>query len=175
MDQGFRALKAPKGSRQAVLVIGDTGVGKSTIISLLAGLKLVVKNNGLNIIIDSADAETKVKIGHQKYSETTVPTKIVIDDLDFFDCSGFRDNRGDQFQISNSFFLQRLFYLYDKVKILLIIDEHYITEARLDKLPKLIHSLGEAFGNIQSIQDGVVLLINRAKINRNLNDYSKEI
>jgi len=56
MDQGFRALKAPKGSRQAVLVIGDTGVGKSTIISLLAGLKLVVKHNGLNTIIDSVDS-----------------------------------------------------------------------------------------------------------------------
>ena len=68
MDQGFRALKAQKASRQAVLVIGDTGVGKSTIISLLAGVKLVVKHNGLNTIIDSADNSIKVKIGHYNYS-----------------------------------------------------------------------------------------------------------
>lgn len=95
IENGFRALKAPKGHRQAVLVIGDTGVGKSTIISLLAGFKLTVKHNGLNTVIDSGDNKTSLKIGHDKFSETSVPTKVVIGDMDFFDCSGFRDNRGD--------------------------------------------------------------------------------
>jgi len=68
MEQGFRFLKAPKGNREAVLVIGDTGVGKSTIISLLAGRKLVVKHNGLNTVIDSVDNSSPLKIGHDKFS-----------------------------------------------------------------------------------------------------------
>lgn len=97
MEQGFRCLKAPKGQREAVLVIGDTGVGKSTIISLLAGRHLVVKHNGLNTVIDSLDNTSTLKIGHDKFSETSIPTKVVIGNLDFFDCSGFKDNRGDEF------------------------------------------------------------------------------
>ncbi len=93
--------------------------------------------------------------------------------MDFFDCSGFKDNRGDEYEISNSFFLQRLFYLYKNVKLLLVIDEHYISESRIDKLPKLIKNLSEAFGDVKSIQDGVILLINRAKINLEVKDYQK--
>lgn len=127
IDAGFNALAANKKQQRAVLVIGDTGVGKSTILSYLAGNKLIVKHNGLNTVIDSIDSQNKLKIGHEKYSETTVPTKIVIEDLDFFDCSGFKDNRGDEFEISNSFFLQRLFSLYKQVKIFLIIDENYVS------------------------------------------------
>lgn len=38
-----------------------------------------------------------LKIGHAKYSETTIPTRIKIGELDFYDCSGFKDNRGDEF------------------------------------------------------------------------------
>jgi ABC-type nitrate/sulfonate/bicarbonate transport system ATPase subunit len=80
-----------------VLVIGDTGVGKSTILSLMAGRNLVVKHNGLNTVIDSVDSSSTLKIGHEKYSQTSIPTKVVIGNSDFFDCSGFRDNRGDEF------------------------------------------------------------------------------
>jgi hypothetical protein len=43
----------------------------------------------------------------------------------------------------------------------------------LDKLPKLIHSLSDAFNNLKELQDGVILLINKAKANRDLKDYSK--
>lgn len=75
-------------------MIGDTGVGKSTVISFLAKKKLVVKHNGLNTVIALESHDDKLKIGHDKYSETAIPTKIVIENLDFYDCSGFNDNRG---------------------------------------------------------------------------------
>lgn len=76
------------------MVIGDTGVGKTTILSFLAKRKLFVKILGLNTILDS-DVNDGLKIGHDRFSETRVPTKLLIDDLVFFDCSGFKDNRGE--------------------------------------------------------------------------------
>lgn len=45
-----------------------------------------------------------------------------MNDMDFFDCSGFEDNRGEEYQIGNAYFLKRLFKLYKEVKIVLMID-----------------------------------------------------
>lgn len=66
--------------------------------------------------------QSQIKIGHNKYSETSIPTKVVIDNMAFYDCPGFKDNKGEEFEISNSFFVQRLLDIYEKVKIILIID-----------------------------------------------------
>ena len=51
----------------AVLVIGDTGVGKTTILSFLAKRKLFIKILGLNTILDS-DSNDGLKIGHDRFS-----------------------------------------------------------------------------------------------------------
>jgi GTPase SAR1 family protein len=107
------------------LVLGDTGVGKTTILSYLGNKKLVVRMHGLNAVLDGQGE--RLGIGHDRLSETRVPSKVIIDDLVFFDCAGFGDNRGEEVEISNSFFVKRLFSLYKNVKILLMIDEHSVS------------------------------------------------
>ena len=94
IDSGIHAIPTDKQHDKAILVIGDTGVGKTTILSFMANKKLTVKVHGLNTILDSDDSDG-LKIGHDRFSETRVPSKIIIDDLAFFDCSGFKDNRGE--------------------------------------------------------------------------------
>ena len=94
IESGVSAIPVDKKHKEAVLVIGDTGVGKTTIISFLARRKLVVKVMGLNTVLDS-EGKDGLKIGHDKFSETTVPSKLIIDNQVFFDCSGFKDNRGE--------------------------------------------------------------------------------
>lgn len=49
------------------MVIGDTGVGKTTILSFLAKRKLYIKVHGLNTILDSED-DDGLKIGHDRFS-----------------------------------------------------------------------------------------------------------
>lgn len=48
-------------------MIGDTGVGKSTIMSYLNGTKLIVKYDGLKPTLDN-HGESMIKIGHEKFS-----------------------------------------------------------------------------------------------------------
>ena len=93
----------------------------------------------------------------------------------FYDCPGFKDNKGEEYEISNSFFVQRLLDIYQKVKIVLIIDESHISQARADKLPKLIRNLHRSFKSFEDIKDGVCLIINRAAHDHTVEDYNKEI
>ena len=89
--------------------------------NFLAGNKLVVKCEGLKPKLIT-EGPSILKIGHEKYSETSIPTRVFIQNLAFYDCPGFRDNKGQEYEISNSFFVQKLLDLYQKVKIVLMID-----------------------------------------------------
>lgn len=72
---GIESIPLDKKNESAIMVIGDTGVGKTTILSFLAKRKLFVKVHGLNTVLDSEDNDG-LKIGHDRFSETRVPTKI---------------------------------------------------------------------------------------------------
>lgn len=93
IKKGIDAIPVDNTSESAVLVIGDTGVGKSTIMSFLSGAQLTVRLDGLKPSLDNREGGL-IKIGHQKFSETSVPTKIVIENMAFYDCPGFKDNKG---------------------------------------------------------------------------------
>lgn len=174
IHNGMTAIPLDQENKQAVIVIGDTGVGKSTILNFLSGTDLIVKFDGLKPTLDNAGA-TNVKIGHEKYSQTSIPTKLVIDKIAFYDCPGFKDNKGEEYEISNSFFVQRLLDIYQRVKLVLIIDESHISEARADKLPKLVKNLHKSFKTFDDIKDGVVMIINRAARDASAEDYHKEL
>jgi hypothetical protein len=58
--------------------------------------------------------------------------------------------------------VQRLLDIYPKVKIVLMIDESHISEARADKLPRLTKNLLKSFKTFEDIKQGVNVIINRA-------------
>lgn len=93
IHNGISSIPKDPNANEAIIVIGDTGVGKSTIMAFLSGAELTVRYDGLKPTLDCLNPV--VKIGHEKYSETSVPTKVLIEDLAFYDCPGFRDNKGE--------------------------------------------------------------------------------
>ena len=74
--QGISRIPKDPQCHEAIIVIGDTGVGKSTILTFLAGEEMIVRYDGLKPILDCPNAS--IKIGHEKYSETSIPNKLVI-------------------------------------------------------------------------------------------------
>ena len=82
IHKGIASMAAGETSKDnAVLVIGDTGVGKSTIMSFLAGDQLkVVTDTHLRPVLDNTNSikNSKIIIGHERFSETRVPTKVMI-------------------------------------------------------------------------------------------------
>ena len=135
---------------------------------------MVVRFDRLKPTLDNVN-QSRIKIGHDKYSETSIPTKVVIDKMAFYDCPGFKDNKGEEYEISNSFFVQRLLDIYQHVKIVLIVDESHISEARADKLPKLVRNLHKSFRTFDDIKDGCVFIINRAGKDNTEDDYHNEL
>ena len=174
IHNGISKIPKDPNANEAIIVIGDTGVGKSTILAFLSGADLYVRYDGLKPTLDCPN-NPLIKIGHEKYSETSIPAKVLIDDLAFYDCPGFRDNKGEEYEISNSFFVQRLLDIYPKVKIVLLIDESHISEARADKLPRLTKNLLRSFKTFEDIKEGVIVVVNKADRDLSVKDYHKEI
>ena len=60
---GMAAIPKDEEAQEAVIVIGDTGVGKSTILNFLDGRKLMVKVEGLKPKL-VCEGPSVIKIGH---------------------------------------------------------------------------------------------------------------
>lgn len=65
--------------------------------------------------------------------------------------------------------------IYPKVKIVIMIDESHISEARADKLPKLTKNLLKSFKTFEDIKEGVIMIVNRAERDLSITDYHREI
>ena len=62
IKDGISNIPKDPNADQAVIVIGDTGVGKSTILAFLSGQELFVRYDGLKPILDCPNQT--IKIGH---------------------------------------------------------------------------------------------------------------
>ena len=69
--------------------------------------------------------------------------------------------------------MQRLLDIYSKGKIVLMIDESHISEARADKLPRLTKNLLRSFKTFEDIKEGVIVIINKADRDLSIKDYHK--
>lgn len=63
--------------------------------------------------------------------------------------------------------------MYNKVKIVLMIDESHISETRADKLPRLTQNLLRSFKSFNDIKEGVIVIINKADRDLDISKYEK--
>ena len=122
--------------KDAIVVIGNTGAGKSTFVNYLAGCKLEMrkaKDIGLTgvlgkvmVVKGTADGGPKneiMKIGHSKKSQTFVPEIATVDGLTFIDAPGFLDNnRGAEINIANAVNIRAALAQASSVRVLVLIN-----------------------------------------------------
>ena len=63
IKNGIASIPKDPNADQAVIVIGDTGVGKSTFLAFLSGQDLYVRYDGLKPVLDCPNNKN-IKIGH---------------------------------------------------------------------------------------------------------------
>ncbi|WPX99760.1 Putative GTP-binding and tetratricopeptide repeat-containing protein (plasmid) [Candidatus Megaera polyxenophila] len=153
---------------QSVLVVGDTGNGKSTLVNALTDKRLeshfVKKGMKGSYVINLSSDEQGATIGATAVSETTIPkswfdqkSKIV-----YWDCPGFEDTKGVEQDIANGFFIKQIFDNSEMVKILLVTSENQITSDRCAVFLRLTQKLASMFKDIDKVAGGISLVVTKA-------------
>ncbi|XP_034249607.1 uncharacterized protein LOC117650350 [Thrips palmi] len=135
--------------RDIVILLGNTGSGKSTLTQFLAGnnTKLISeeieKGLGLEefIIVDSDD---RIGSSSTAVSKTIFPEPTVDENTKttYYDCPGFSDTRGVAQDISQAYFMKRLIDSADRVKLVFVVNHSSVKKAvdRQDFVRLIKHS-----------------------------------
>lgn len=157
-------LKLPS-SRKINLVVGNTGVGKSTYVHYAAGdiKKIFSKKFGRKLkIIDGLDPELN-KTTFATESRTLVP-EMVIDENGYvwYDCPGFGDTHNETVEIATSFLIKKIIENASYVKIILIIDYEAVTEGyNRDSFDILLSRATQLIKNIERYKNSLSLVITK--------------
>jgi len=171
--------------REVVLVVGNTGAGKSTFINFMAGKQQTVGvSSSGDQIVETIDPITVE--GHGNKAETTYPHvySIGTPPLHFCDCPGFRDNRGNEVEIANAAALSQLAKTCKRIKCLVLCIEFSNAKAvRSEALDDTIETT-LAFLGQDTLIDSVFLLFTKTILHtaaapeeivtRNINSYCQK-
>ena len=166
--------------KDAVIVIGNTGAGKSTFVNYLLGCDMIEKNpkelgiTGLQKVVvvrsklEGGQCDEVMPIGHDKMSKTFMPH--IAADLGnpaqaYCDCPGFLDNRGAEINIANAVNIKRALQEAKCVKVLILINYFSLLADRGRGLREMLEICIKLFGctaNLERFKDALLLGVTQA-------------
>jgi Ran GTPase-activating protein (RanGAP) involved in mRNA processing and transport/energy-coupling factor transporter ATP-binding protein EcfA2 len=154
--------------KKGILLLGNTGAGKSTLAHLLSGIELqAIRDNATNkLVIDAMYPLENIAIGHKMTSETKIPNKCFAKDLIIWDCPGFNDTDPVQ-EIANSFYIKRLFETTDQLKFVLVVDESNLSSNRGSIFLETLYNFIKSFKDIESVE-GISLVVTHVEKGTNI-------
>ncbi|CAG8506914.1 7934_t:CDS:1 [Cetraspora pellucida] len=142
----------------AIIIIGKTGEGKSTLLGYLTGIPLFSKEDEFGDYIIKSDNSNGIIISDSAVSQTSLPICREV----YWDCPGFEDTGGPVQNIVNAYSIYKLVKSVKKLKILLVISESTIKDTRKIEFLNIINYLGETFKNIDELVQGLCLVITKS-------------
>jgi DNA segregation ATPase FtsK/SpoIIIE-like protein len=171
-------------NKDAIAILGETGVGKSTCINHLIGCNMIprdpeelgIQEGGEDVIVVSSASERleATSIGHGMVSHTFLP-KIIQDPQVatrvYLDFPGFSDNRGAEINIANAINIKRVLREASGVKAVLLANHSDFSARRGSAMQSLENACEELFGGVENLRrhkNSVLLGINRAPLGTRL-------
>ncbi|MBS4167414.1 GTPase [Parachlamydia sp. AcF125] len=151
-------------NRNLVVIIGNTGSGKSTFGNAICGCKLErVKPKSLGLTgvkevvagkrLDQGRARDEIMpIGHTTQSKTFMPQLVEMENgMSLCDCPGFLDNRGHEINIANAVNIRKAFIQAKSVKVVILINFHALEADRSRGLRDMIKLCCDLFGSKENL------------------------
>jgi predicted GTPase len=167
-------------NNELIVVIGNTGAGKSTFVNYLYGCKMkrikpqdigmkslhnkivVVKNKS-----DGGPIDEIMPIGHTKKSMTFMPQMATEHGLTFCDCPGFLDNRGIEINIANAVNIKNAFTKANRIKVIMLINYYSLGAEKARGLADMIKISCDLFGSRENLiknKDSILLGITQVPL-----------
>jgi ribosome biogenesis GTPase A len=140
--------------RELLMVIGNTGCGKSTFINYLHGCTMEkIKKQGQKLIVVSTHSPVKAltTIGHTNVSETFIPVLQQGSAFTYLDCPGFLDNRGTEINVANAVNIKNAVVKAHAVRVVVLINYPSLMVDRGKGVRDTLKVLIDLFGDIECL------------------------
>lgn len=157
--------------KRSVVLLGKSGVGKTTLVNALAGAELEVCYDPKTgrVTVRARPEVPGFEIGTRLVSQTSIPRVCACMDrannekISVFDFPGLEDNRGTAQEISNALCMQRILASSPNAKVLILIDDSAFTDPKAQVIMSFMSILEDMFSeSIDSIGDSVSLVVTHA-------------
>jgi hypothetical protein len=163
LDESTNKLSHWHDLENAVVFLGQTGVGKSVLIDILLGFKysLTYSNKGIPYLKINGESPEKAKTSSSSRSQTTFPEIFPIDDQHLVDMPGFRDTRGEAWEIAGGLSAQLLPRIFKSLRMLVLICADS-QDPRMEELRNSFDMLGNIINLNLNLLKHVRVIFNKA-------------
>ncbi|GBN24043.1 hypothetical protein AVEN_265363-1 [Araneus ventricosus] len=173
LERGEKEIKFDDKHKDLILILGNTGSGKSTFTQWVAGdnTKMISKETkegtGEYII------EDRNRIGDTTLKSKTIFPELVIDaktDAAYYDCPGFSDTEGTSHDIATTYFIKKVVDYSESVKMVFTISHPSVRKGvdRQDFM-KLLRHVMDFVKDIEKFKNSIALVATKVD-----NQYMKQ-
>ena len=170
LKTGDEIIKIDDNYRDLVMMLGNTGTGKSALTRFVAGNLADLESVGVG--------EYRIKyryenvIGDTTTVSQTIYPELVIDDLDvaYYDCPGYDDTRNTSIEIAATYFVKRVVDHANSLKLILVANYDSVRVAghRTD-FSNLVEHIHQFVKNVTLYKDSIALVATKVE-NQPVND-----